>query len=74
MSVTEHDRANIGRIMGGYGDWFTAELLRLCAKADNHNRARLRLAFPEHVALYEEWYAGPKPSHDLPADYADSAE
>lgn len=56
--MNEHDKAHIDDIMAGYGDWFTAELLRLIAKADAENRNKLRLGFPEEVAAYEWWYKG----------------
>lgn len=52
---SEHDVAKIDDIMKGYGDWWSAVLLRLCQKADKENLAKLRLGFPEHVALYERW-------------------
>lgn len=55
---SEYDRAHVGEILGGRGDWFGAKLLRLIAKADSDNRERLRLAFPEHVNLYESWLNG----------------
>jgi hypothetical protein len=38
-------------------DHFTAELIRLVAKADPGNRARLRRAFPHVVQAYEWWMA-----------------
>lgn len=52
--VFEIDAA-LGR---GHGDWFTSDLLRLIAKADRANTARLRVAFPHAVAAYERWHAG----------------
>lgn len=55
MPLNNYDRDNIGSLLKGEGDWFTAQLLRLIAKADTWNRARLRLAFPEEVAAYERW-------------------
>lgn len=58
-TLSPHDRENIDRIMGGYGDWFSAQLIRLIAKADFENRARLRLAFPDHVEAYEKWLREP---------------
>lgn len=58
--VSDHDICHVGRIMEGYGDWFSAQLLRLVAKADTKNRERLRKGFPETVALYEAWYRGRK--------------
>lgn len=48
------DRENIHKIVGGHGNWFHAELLRLILHADNQNRALLRLGFPEEVAFLEE--------------------
>lgn len=53
--ISDFDREHIGDIVAGNGDWFTAELLRLIAKADNNNRELLRKAFPEEVAAYEQW-------------------
>ena len=47
-------------ILAGYGDWFSAQLLRLIAKADYNNRERLRTAFPEHVQAYEDWFLSDK--------------
>lgn len=56
--VSEFDKAHIDEIMSGQvGDWFTAQLLRLCAKADSDNLERIRIGFPDVVALYEEWFA-----------------
>ena len=56
MSLSEFDKVSINRIMQGQGDWFTAQVLRLCGKADPNNLARLRQGFPEEVAAYEAWY------------------
>lgn len=53
--LSDYDRENIGAIIAGHGDWFTAHLLRLIAKADMHNRERLRWGFPEVVDAFEEW-------------------
>lgn len=53
--ISEHDRENIDAIMKGYGDWFTAHLLRLCHKADHQNLAKIRLGFPETVQAYLDW-------------------
>jgi hypothetical protein len=58
MTLSEFDRVKIAAIMGGHGDWFTAQLLRLVAKADDHHKAQLRMAFPEEVALVEAWQRG----------------
>lgn len=59
MPMSEHDRKHIGDIINGkHGDWFTAELLRLIAKADFSNRARLRLGFPDEVQAFLDWKEG----------------
>lgn len=55
--ISDYDRANVADIMAGEGDWFTAQMLRLCQKADAENLARIRLGFPEIVALYEDWFS-----------------
>ena len=61
--ISDYDKAHIYEILRGEGDWFTAQLLRLVAKADIHNRGRLHEAFPEVVDAYLEWYYGvPSPS------------
>jgi len=72
MALTEYDRKNIDFIMGGNGDWFTARLLHLCAKADASNLARLRTAFPEEVALYEAWYNQDDSNPSLPPPKCDT--
>lgn len=56
--ISEHDKVNIDRILGGYGDWFTADLLRLIMKADSRNKEKLRQVFPDEVTAYEEYYHG----------------
>lgn len=58
MSLSQFDIDNVDAIIGGHGSWFTAELLRLIAKADINNRQRLRVAFPDEVHLWESWYHG----------------
>lgn len=56
---SEHDVARMTEILTeAEGSWFTAELLRLMAKADPDNRWRLGLGFPEVVKAYEDWMAG----------------
>jgi hypothetical protein len=59
MSMTEFDRANIGAIVAGEGDWFNAHLIRLIAKADLPNRSRLFVIYPEQVRAYEKWFNSP---------------
>lgn len=56
--MNDYDRKHLGEILAGQGDWFNAHLLRLIAKADQQNRARLRLAFPEEVKAWEDWMLG----------------
>ena len=56
--LSPYDRDHIGEILQGSGDWFSAQLLRLIAKADWNNRERIRLGFPEHVAAYDAWFRG----------------
>ena len=57
--ISPYDREHMADIVAGHGDWFTAKLLRLIAKADSHNRSKLRLAYPEEVRAYEEWLQSP---------------
>lgn len=54
--ISEYDKAHIPQILKGEGDWFTAHLLRLIAKADLENRARLHRAFPDVVDAYLAFY------------------
>jgi hypothetical protein len=56
--ISEHDKAHIKEIMGGYGTWFSADLLRLIAKADQKNQLLLARVYPEHVEAYLEWFNG----------------
>lgn len=56
--ISPYDRANISSILAGEGDWFTAKLLRLIAKADSSNKERLRLGFPEEVEAFENYMTG----------------
>lgn len=53
--ISEFDRENMQTILLGHGTWFTAQLLRLIAKADLNNLERLRKGFPEVVEAYETW-------------------
>jgi hypothetical protein len=62
MTLSPFDKANIGTIIAGEGEWFSAQLLRLIARADRPNRERLRTAFPEEVAAWEEWYGAAEPA------------
>ena len=40
---------------------FRSLLFLMIAKADPENRAKLRLGFPEHVKMWEDWYNNPHP-------------
>lgn len=61
--ISDHDRKHMRDIVElGYGDWFTADLLRLMARAAPDHREALRRAFPEVFAAYEEWQADPSPA------------
>lgn len=55
---SSHDKERVGEILRGEGDWFSAHLFRLIAKADRANYAILKKAYPEHVAAYEAWREG----------------
>ena len=56
--LSPFDRAHVGDLVAGHGSWFTAHLLRLCAKADAENLERLRLAFPDVVEAFLDWREG----------------
>jgi hypothetical protein len=58
-TLSDFDRTHVGTILGGHGSWFSAHVLRLCAKADPGNLERIRRAFPDHVAAYEAWRDSP---------------
>lgn len=58
MPLSDFDIKNMDRIMVGHGDWFTAQLLRLIAKADEDNIERLRKGFPEEVEIVGRWCRG----------------
>lgn len=52
---SKFDIDNMENIIAGEGDWFSADLLRLIAKADLANRERIRIVYPNHVVEYEKW-------------------
>ncbi len=56
--ISEYDKAHVQEILNGHGDWFTAELLRLIGHADQSNRAKIGIAFPEEVEVYWAWFDG----------------
>ena len=47
--MTEYDEENVAHILGGNGDWFTAVLFRLIAKADSENTMKLWHAYTNEV-------------------------
>lgn len=53
--MSEYDKKNIEGILHGEGTWFTAQLLRLIAKADSNNLEKIRKGFPEEVDALEEY-------------------
>lgn len=56
--LSQHDKEHIGEILAGYGDWFSADLIRLICKADGGNRGKLQSVYPEHVQAYLDYYNG----------------
>lgn len=57
--LSDFDRKHLQEILSGeVGSWFSADLMRLIAKADDGNKELLRQVFPDHVKAYEEWYRG----------------
>jgi len=69
--ISEFDKAHVGDILAGHGDWFSAKLLRLIAESDHDNREALREAYPGHVAAYEAWHNG---EYIVVADTLEAAE
>lgn len=55
--ISEFDRENVGAIISGEGDWFSAHLLRLIHASDVENQARLGALYPHHLAAYMAWDA-----------------
>ena len=53
--ISEYDKNHVEEILRGEGDWFTAQLLRLIAKADTQNRAKLKICFPNEVSAYMDY-------------------
>ena len=54
--ISKFDKENVGRILAGDYDHFTALLLRLIAKSDSHNRRKLHIVYPDVVEAYENWF------------------
>jgi hypothetical protein len=58
MGLSSWDIDHLQDIFDGNGEWFTAQLMRLIAKADGVNLEKLRMAYPDEVRVYEEWHQG----------------
>jgi hypothetical protein len=58
MPLTDYDNDNIGPIIRGRGDWFTARLIRLIARADTSNKKKLAQVFPKEVAAVQTFQTG----------------
>jgi hypothetical protein len=56
--MNQFDKENVESILCGKGDWFTANLFRLIAKADNNNRIKLFKAFPDEVDAVHKYLTG----------------
>ena len=56
--MSEYDKKNIGLIIGGHGDWFTAKLIRLIRDADLSNRRKLFSVFPDEVRAVNIFHYG----------------
>lgn len=56
IGLSEHDIEYTEKIIcGGYGDWFTAHLMRLINKADHENTRLLSTIYPQEVAAVVYW-------------------
>lgn len=71
--IDDFDRTHVLEILDqpSAHTWFSAQLIRLIAKADDGNRERLRKGFPEHVAAFEDFYF--RRGHYAPANDGVSA-
>ena len=55
----DYEAKNVGEVLNGFvGDFFTQNLFRSIATADQQNKERLRIVYPHHVACYEAWRRG----------------
>jgi len=55
MEMSDYDKASIGEILAGDGDWYTAHLIRLIAKADGNNLRKLARVYPDEVRTVLEF-------------------
>lgn len=53
--MSEYDKEHIGKILMGHGDWFTAQLIRLIAKADPVNLIKLECEYYEEVQAVKQY-------------------
>ena len=60
MTLSEFDKNNIGSILDGSGDWFSAHVIRfldsVLFKADANNLRELWRMYPEHCAAIYRHY------------------
>ena len=61
MRLSDFDISNMPRILSGHGDWFSADLLRLMAKADSENLTKLANAYPEVFIEFMRYHRGGVP-------------
>jgi hypothetical protein len=65
--MNQFDKENVKSILLEHeGDWFTADLFRLIAKADNNNRAKLFKVFPDEVDTVHKYLTGKDYEATLP--------
>ena len=53
--LSDFDRSNVGEILAGHGDWWSADMLRLIKRSDRDHRNLLRRVVPVHVWAVEQW-------------------
>ena len=71
--VSEFDKAKVDEILAGYGDWFTAHLMRYIGNLPNHLRANFADEFPDVVAVVSDKdTTGDVPSFDFLTVRADT--
>ncbi len=64
--VSAADRERIGEILPDPKcDWWSAQFFRLVAKSDIDRRRQLRLSFPDHVDVVEQYLQMPSTKEAL---------
>lgn len=58
-NLSLHDLENVGEAITSDRTNFTSALLRLIAKSDPQNMARMKFAFPEAVEAFHKWRSSP---------------